>query len=63
MPKQKRHIPTPNLVKLKVIAQDALFNIQNDLMMTDIHEQLDQSPRADVNSNYDIMFHEIHRVV
>ena len=54
---------TPNLVKLKVITQDALFNIQNDLMMTNIHEQLDQSPSADVNSNYDIMFNEIHRVV
>ena len=54
---------TPNLVKLKVITQDALFNIQNDLMMTNIHEQLDQSPSADVNSNYDIMFNEIQRVV
>ena len=54
---------TPNLVKLKVITQDALFNIQNDLMMTNIHEQLDQSPSADVNSNYDIMFNEIHRAV
>ena len=32
-------------------------------MMTNIHEQLDQSPSADVNSNYDIMFNEIHRVV
>ena len=54
---------TPNLVKLKVITQDALFIIQNDLMMTNIHWQLDQSPSADVNSNYDIMFNEIHRVV
>ena len=54
---------TPNLVKLKVITQDALFNIQNDLMMTNIHEKLDKSPSADVNSNYDIMFNEIHRVV
>ena len=54
---------TPNLVKLKVITQDALFNIQNDLMMTNINEQLDQSPSADVNSNYDIMFNEIHRVM
>ena len=54
---------TPNLVKLKVITQDALFNIQNDLMMTNIHDQLDQSPSADVNSNYDIMFNEIQRVV
>ena len=59
MPKQKK-THTPNLVKLKVITQDALFNIQNDLMMTNIHEQLDQSPSADVNSNYDIMFNEIH---
>ena len=32
-------------------------------MMTNIHEQLDLSPSADVNSNYDIMFNEIHRVV
>ena len=54
---------TPNLVKLKIITQNALLNIKNDLMMTNIHEQLDQSPSADVNSNYDIMFNEIHRVV
>ena len=32
-------------------------------MITNIHGQLDQSPSADVNSNYDIMFNEIHRVV
>ena len=32
-------------------------------MMTNIHGQLDQSPSADINSNYDIMFNEIHRVV
>ena len=32
-------------------------------MMTNIHGQLDQSPSADVNSNYDIMFNEMHRVV
>ena len=31
--------------------------------MTNIHGQLDQSPSADVNSNYDMMFNEIHRVV
>ncbi len=54
---------TPNLVKLKVITQDALFNIHNYLMMTNIHEKLDQSPSADVNSNDDIMFNEIYRVV
>ena len=54
---------TPNLVKLKIITQNALLNIKNDLMMTNIHGQLDQSPSADVNSNYDIMFNGIHRVV
>ena len=31
--------------------------------MTNIHGQLDKSPSADINSNYDIMFNEIHRVV
>ena len=31
--------------------------------MTNIHGQLDQSPSADVNSSYDIMFTEIHGVV
>ena len=54
---------TPNLVKLKIITHNALLNIKNDLMMTNIHGQLDQSPSADVNSNYDIMFNEIHRIV
>ena len=53
---------TPNLVKHKIITQNALLNIKNDLMMTNIHGQLDESPNADVNSNYDIMFNEIHRV-
>ena len=32
-------------------------------MMTNIHDQLDQSHSADVNSNYDIMVNEMHRVV
>ena len=59
MPKQIAH----NLEKIKIITQNALLNIKNDLMMTNIHGQLDQSPSADVNSNYDIMFNEIHRVV
>ena len=54
---------TPNLVKLKIITQNALLNIKNDLMMTNIRGQLDQSSSADVNSNYDIMFNEIHWVV
>ena len=31
--------------------------------MTNIHGQLEQSPSGDVNSMYDIMFNEIHRVV
>ena len=62
MPKQKDR-PTPNLVTLKIITENALLNTKNDLMMTNIHGQLDQSPSADVNSNYDIMFNEIHRVV
>ena len=35
----------------------------NDLMMTNIHGQLDKSPSADVYSNYDVMFNEIHSVV
>ena len=54
---------TPNLVKLKIITQNALLNMKNDLMMTNIHGQLDQSPSADVYSNYDMIFNEIHRVV
>ena len=54
---------TPNLLKLKIITQNALLNIKNDLMMTNIHGQLDQSPSADVNSNDDIVFNETHRVV
>ena len=54
---------TPNLVKPKIITQNALLNIKNDLMVTNIHGQLDQSPSADLNSNYDIIFNEIHRVV
>ena len=32
-------------------------------MMTNSHGQLYQSPSADLNANYDIMFNEIHRVV
>ena len=32
-------------------------------MMTNIHGQIDISPSADVNSNYDIVFNEIHRAV
>ena len=53
---------TPNLVKLKIITQDAFLKIKiNDLMMTNIHGQLDQSPSADANSNYYIMFNEKHK--
>ena len=40
----QKHIHTPNLVKLKIRTQNALLNIKNDLMMTNIHGQLDQSP-------------------
>ena len=54
---------TPNLVKLKIITQNAFLKIKNDLMITNIHGQLDQSHSVDVNSNDDIMFNEIHRVV
>ena len=61
MPNKKDIIP--NLVKLKIITQNALLNIKNDLMMNNIHGHLDQSPSADVNSNDDIMFNEIHSVV
>ena len=46
---KKTHIP--NLLKLTIITQNALLNIKNDLMMTNIQGQLYQSPSADVNSN------------